>query len=226
MNRKNTFEKVIIILNVLISFLLSILSSLKSVQEVNPSAGIYQSSMLGAYNFFLVLSGIISRPDLDEKLSSEPSKLVNYLSTFGFTLAIILIAFSAYRTGQASEKLSFSSSSASISDIKNESSKSKKETRKTKIVNDEEKQSHSEDKESQEEESDYNRSFFQLIFCLASFQLAVTMTKWQVLVSENGLLLVEDNQFAFYAKIITSFSITILYIFSLFAPLIFPERQF
>jgi serine incorporator 1/3 len=195
------WDRVLVVGNLLISASMTILSAMESIQELNPKAGIFQSSLLGAYNFYLVLSGLLSRPivpTIAPSLSSE--HWIQSITTFGYFMAIFFAAFSAFRTGQASHKLLITrpiEKDEQISDGKNEL-------------------------------DDYSRSFFHFIFLLSALQLAILMNLWRAPEIDhiNKILRIVDLNISFYVKISTSFIITILYTWTLFAPHFFPDREF
>lgn len=186
------WDRFFVILNFFSSLTMTIMSGLESVQDLNPRSGIFQSSLLGAYNFYLILSGILSRPS--DTPSSE--RWIQSLTTLAYFLAIFFAAFSAFRTGQASHKLLITMPS----DSKNED----------------------------EESEDYSRSFFHFIFLLSALQLAILMNRWRAPEMDltEKLLKIVDLNISFYVKLSTSWVITLLYIWTIFAPYFFPDRDF
>ena len=182
--------------NLLSSWLMSFLSTLQSVQDLNPRAGIFQSSLLGCYNFYLIVCALMFRPGA-ETPSSEP--WIKTLSTFSFFAAIFFVAFSAFRTGQASHKLLITSPKSGEAAEAEE-----------------------------EEDEDYSRSFFHFIFLLAALQLALLMNRWRipVLLEETKRLEIQNSTLSFWISVSTSWVIAVLYIWTLFAPYFFPDREF
>ncbi len=190
------WDRFLVILSLFSSITMTVISGLESVQDFNPKSGIFQSSLLGAYNFYLILSGLLSRPDHTSSLTSE--RWIQTLTTIGYFMAIFLAAFSAFRTGQASHKLLITRPS---DDDKSEES---------------------------EESDDYSRSFFHFIFLLSALQLAILMNRWRApsIDKVTQTLSIVDLNISFYVKVCTSWVITILYIWTLFAPYFFPDRDF
>lgn len=186
-------DQFLIIFNLFSSILMTVLSSLESVRDFNPRSGIFQSSLLGAYNFYLLLSGLLSRPG--DIVPDE--NWIQTLTTIGYFMAIFFAAFSAFRTGQASHKLLIT-------------------------------RPKEEDEEDEEESEDYSRSFFHFIFLLSALQLAILMNRWRAPEFDyvNKKLNIVDLNMSFYVKISTTWVITILYIWTLFAPYFFPDRDF
>ena len=196
------WDRFLVILNLFTSILMSIISSLEFVQDFNPKSGIFQSSLLGAYNFYLILSGLLSRPDHTNSLTSE--RWIQTLTTIGYFMAIFFAAFSAFRTGQASHKLLITQ--PEITDNSKESTEG----------------------EGGEEPEDYSRSFFHFIFFLSALQLAILMNRWRAPEFDqlNNTWSIVDLSISFLVKVGTSWVITILYIWTLFAPYFFPDRDF
>ncbi len=183
--------------NLLSSWLMSFLSTLESVRDLNPRVGIFQSSLLGCYNFYLVLCALLYRPG-GAKTISEP--WIQTLPTFSFFGAIFFAAFSAFRTGQASHKLLITSPKTGTDGKEQE----------------------------EEEEEDYSRSFFHFIFLLAALQLALLMNRWQipVLLQAEKRLEIQTSLLSFWIQVGSSWVIAALYIWTLFAPFCFPDREF
>lgn len=203
---QSTFEIVLVLCNLLSSWLMSVLSALESVQDINPRAGIFQSSLLGCYNTYLITSALLFRPGNAGSSASESWK-ETLLSVVGYFVAIVMVAFSAFRTGQASSKLLLTSHS--------------KDLESTAAEGDEE-------ADGEEVNEIYNRSFFHFIFLLAALQLAVQMNQWRVpvLLEDAKRLEIQDSHLGFWIKVGTSWGISCMYLWSLFAPYFFPDRDF
>lgn len=75
----------------------------------------------------------------------------------------------------------------------------------------------------------YSYSFFHFVFVIVAFYLAMVITDWSImeadLSSPNGVKIVHGFG-AMWAKIITSWVCSLLYLWTLIAPLIFPDRDF
>jgi len=72
----------------------------------------------------------------------------------------------------------------------------------------------------------YNYSRFHLIFMVAAMYLIVSLTSWQQPVVSGSSLSFEDNGLAFWAKIGIAGIINLFYGWTLFAPIVFPDREF
>lgn len=71
----------------------------------------------------------------------------------------------------------------------------------------------------------YSYSFFHLIFSLASMYSAMLLTGWSTSVGESGKL-VDVGWPSVWVRIVTCWATAILFLWSLVAPIMFPEREF
>lgn len=71
----------------------------------------------------------------------------------------------------------------------------------------------------------YSYTFFHLIFSLASMYSAMLLTGWSTSVGESGKL-VDVGWPSVWVRIVTGWATAALFIWSLVAPLIFPDREF
>lgn len=71
----------------------------------------------------------------------------------------------------------------------------------------------------------YSYSFFHIIFSLASMYSAMLLTGWSNSVGGSGNL-VDVGWPSVWVRIITGWATAALYIWSLVAPILFPEREF
>lgn len=71
----------------------------------------------------------------------------------------------------------------------------------------------------------YSYAFFHIIFSLASMYSAMLLTGWSTSVGESGKL-VDVGWPSVWVRIVTAWATAGLYIWSLLAPILFPERQF
>ncbi|RZR89065.1 hypothetical protein BHM03_00016727 [Ensete ventricosum] len=71
----------------------------------------------------------------------------------------------------------------------------------------------------------YSYTFFHLIFSLASMYSAMLLTGWSTSVGESGKL-IDVGWPSVWVRIVTGWATAALFIWSLVAPLIFPDREF
>jgi len=87
----------------------------------------------------------------------------------------------------------------------------------------------------EEEEDDkpaYNYSFFHFTFLLAAMYLGMVLTNWQSVRSVAGeeddgnTILVDQGMVAVWVKVISSWFTLLLYLWTMIAPILFPNRVF
>lgn len=71
----------------------------------------------------------------------------------------------------------------------------------------------------------YSYSFFHIIFSLASMYSAMLLTGWSTSVGESGKL-VDVGWASVWVRILTGWATAALFIWSMVAPHLFPEREF
>lgn len=71
----------------------------------------------------------------------------------------------------------------------------------------------------------YSYSFFHLIFSLASMYSAMLLTGWTSSVGESGKL-VDVGWSSVWVRAVTGWVTAALYVWSLVAPILFPDREF
>jgi hypothetical protein len=184
------------ILNLFIIGLMNICSVLESVREANPSAGLFQSSMLSVYVVFLLSSALIetNNPLQPTKASSKFTDAVSFAA---IAATLMSVAYSAYSTGMDSHKLTSTSPSLPSTTDDND-----------------------------DEVTEYNYPLYQFVFVCASLYTGLLITSWKKPTIVEGALYLVDVRLSFWVKVGTSWLVAALYIWSLFAPLILTERDF
>lgn len=71
----------------------------------------------------------------------------------------------------------------------------------------------------------YSYAFFHIIFSLASMYSAMLLTGWSTSVGESGKL-VDVGWPSVWVRVLTSWATAGLFIWSLIAPILFPDREF
>jgi len=226
-----------ITINFIACFCLSISSIHPKVQEKNPKVGLLQAAVVSTYTTYLVWSALSSEPD-NMKCSSFPLGSGDHVSLFtGVAFTFLALIYSALRV------------SSSGDDVLGVSRKQQKETLLSAVPSDDEEEGKTADgkktekaKEEEPEESEsesaeddpvgYNYSFFHFTFMLASMYVGMVLTNWDLVspankegVPENAIL-VDQGMAAVWVKMVSSWITLVLYLWSIIAPIIFPDRQF
>jgi len=69
--------------------------------------------------------------------------------------------------------------------------------------------------------------FFQLLLVLASVYYSMLLTNWgNPTIFDNTITFYSSNNTSFWIKLIAQWLTTAIYLFSQFAPMIFPDREF
>ncbi|KAE9524676.1 hypothetical protein AGLY_014726 [Aphis glycines] len=216
-------NKFFITLTVIICIVISSISITSCVQRVHEKSGLLQSSIVSLYVVYLTWSALNSGPEtqcnksLAEILSlsnSDGSKVhfgsENFVSIGIFVLFVL---YSAIKTGSSS-KFSMSNSTERIgndSDLEG-GPVSGNDDNSGKLFDDE------------KEGVAYSWSFYHFTFAMATLFLMMTLTNWY---SPNSSL---ENLHPDYAstwiKILSCWVCAGLYVWTLVAPIILPDREF
>jgi hypothetical protein len=198
-------------INLVGTFIITMITVHPKIQEKNPRNGLLQSSVVTLYSTYLIWSALASEP-ADIKCNSfapfnaDPISASGGFSLFlGVCFTFLALVYAALRAGSSGEDFSSTTPSVPVTKI------SKKKLLDDAVPlenvdkeNNETEENHSGEEEieveehSDEESSDaegpvgYNYSFFHFTFLLASLYLSMVLTGWQT-VSNNS----EEEQAAF-----------------------------
>ncbi|KAF8400463.1 hypothetical protein HHK36_013761 [Tetracentron sinense] len=175
------------------------------------SGSILPASVISLYCTYLCYSGLSSEPrDYECNGLHKHSKAVSTSTlTLGLLTTVLSVVYSAVRAGSSTALLSPPSSPRAGAEKpllplnKKDEEEEKKAARPV----------------------TYSYSFFHIIFSLASMYSAMLLTGWSTSVGESGKL-VDVGWASVWVRIITGWATATLYIWSLVAPLLFPEREF
>ncbi|TPX33217.1 hypothetical protein SmJEL517_g03825 [Synchytrium microbalum] len=179
--------------NLILVVFQSVVALLPAVQEANPTSGLLQPAMLSLYNTYLIGSAVANNP---QQCSSGATS-----SDASWTLAIQIIG--AILTLLA---LGYSAVSSGSSEFTGSS----------------------DDMDDEQEGTAYNYSFFHFAFLLASFFMASVVTNWGSLnqydTTGNTVPIAIDKGYgAIWVKVVSSWVNVLLYMWTLCAPLLFPD---
>jgi len=185
----------------------SILSISPKVQDANPRTGLLQSAMVTLYTIYLVFSAILSESPETMPCNSigTGAGTQTWSLILGGLLTIVAVCYSTFRA------------SSSYRNLVGET---------TPMVNPETVPSDSQEHEDEIEETTYNHSFFHLAFALGACYIAMLLTNWQTLThNETQEIVVDQGEVSMWIKIVSSWITTLLYSWSLVAPVLFPNRE-
>ncbi|XP_032679737.1 probable serine incorporator isoform X4 [Odontomachus brunneus] len=218
-------NKFFISFNLILCVITSIISILPSVQEHQPRSGLLQSSIVTLYVVYLTWSGISNSPDRECNpgflgiLAGDDIKTQNRVafdkeSIIGLVIWFSCVLYSSLRTASKSSKITMSENVLVQDNGAVEGRNADAESGNDAKVWDNE-----------EEKVAYNWSFFHLMFALATLYVMMTLTNWYRPNSSN-LDTLNSNAASMWVKIISSWMCLGLYVWSLIAPTVFPNRDF
>ncbi|XP_057537134.1 uncharacterized protein LOC130814894 [Amaranthus tricolor] len=175
------------------------------------NGSILPASVISFYCMYLCYSGLASEPrDYQCNGLHKHSQAVSTTSlTFGLLTTVLSVVYSAVRAGSSTTLLSPPSSpraGAGRPLLPLDKAAEEEEKENAKPVT-------------------YSYSFFHLIFSLASMYSAMLLTGWSASVGETGKL-VDVGWPSVWVRIITGWATAALYIWSMVAPFMFPDREF
>jgi len=220
-----------ITMNLILVLLVSVLSILPGVQAKNPRVGLLQASVVSLYSTYLVWSSLASEPQ-DMKCSSfqpfgEPSEASQGFATFfGIAFTFLALIYAAVRAGTIN-------ASDAVNDNDHLVTSPKAKTHEGEDSSDhssaEEEHSSDEDAHGNGKPVAYNYSFFHLTFFLASMYLGMVLTGWQTVsggTNNVNEVHVDVSMASVWVKAVSSWVVLLLYLWTVIAPLVFPNRKF
>ncbi|XP_034173795.1 serine incorporator TMS1 isoform X5 [Osmia lignaria lignaria] len=214
-------NKFFISFNLILCVIASIISILPIVQEHYPRSGLLQSSIVSLYVVYLTWSGISNSPDLKcnpgflELISGNARNRVAFdkESIIGLIIWFSCVLYSSLRTASKSSKITMSENvlvrDNGAVEGRNPDSEAGNEAKVW---------------DNEEESVAYNWSFFHLMFALATLYVMMTLTNWYQ--PNSDLDTFNSNTASMWVKIISSWMCLGLYVWSLIAPAVLPNRDF
>ena len=205
----NTF---FITFNLILCVIQIALSIHPKILDANRKGGLLPACFLSVYNVYLVAIATSNNPaqcgvlsSLSAQTASDSQSSVNTaLQISGIVFAVLAIAYSAFSGG---------STDIIVPDTRNSN-----------------RDNETPDLDDEAEQVAYNYSFFHFIFCLASFYFASVFTNWNSITSAStsgdSLVAINKGYGAVWVPIVSSWVNVALYVWSLVAPLVFPDREF
>lgn len=210
------WQKFFISSNLILCVFLSVLSILPQIQERQPRSGLLQSSLLTAYVFYLTWSALNSssseqcKPSLkSSKEPIDPTKDSGMHADAFVSLIIwfVCVIYSSIRNSSNASvdrlTLTVQTENDSNRDVENNVNQSK---------------------DNEVDATTYSWSFFHLMFAMASLYVMMTLTSWSKPDADPSKAL--DNSSSMWVKIISSWLCSGLYIWTLAAPILLPDRDF
>ncbi|KAF3432520.1 hypothetical protein FNV43_RR27260 [Rhamnella rubrinervis] len=197
------------------------------------NGSILPASVISLYCTYLCYSALASEPrDYECNGLHKHSKAVSTATlTLGLVTTVLSVVYSAVRAGSSTTLLSPPSSPRAVLQFNQlmsvdicDSGVPGEGAGKPLLPLDSKREEH-EEKEKANKPVSYSYSFFHIIFSLASMYSAMLLTGWTTSVGESGKL-VDVGWPSVWVRILTVWATAGLYIWSLVAPIMFPEREF
>jgi hypothetical protein len=185
-----------------------------AIVALHPAVGgsILPASVISLYCMYLCYNGLSSEPrDYECNDLHRHSKAISTGSlTLGLLTTVLSVVYSAVRAGSSTTLLSQPSSPRGGSGkpllpLDNKADEEEEKEKSSPVT--------------------YSYTFFHIIFSLASMYSAMLLTGWSTSVGESGKL-VDVGWPSVWVRIITGWATAALYIWSLVAPILFPDREF
>ncbi|XP_068694453.1 probable serine incorporator [Montipora foliosa] len=201
-------NKFFISFNFIMCFIISIISILPRIQEVQPRSGLLQSSIISLYASYLTLSALANKPQ-NEACGSSLGTIENSETlalVVGLAIMFILVIYSSIRTVGSADKLSPAGGTGM-------SAKDDDEEKGQQVISDE------------EDGVAYSYSYFHFIFFLASLYIMMMLTNWY---SPQGSKLENFQRTggSVWVKMVSCWLGFALYLWTLLVPLCCPNRDF
>ncbi|RVE50549.1 hypothetical protein evm_004776 [Chilo suppressalis] len=214
-------SKFFISINLILVVIASAVSILPSVQEHQPRSGLLQSSVVSLYVFYLTWSALSNGAAECNAISGGSQSSFDKQSMVGLAIWVCSVLYSSMRTASSSSKLTMSDhilakegSAGQGGLIANEEGGDGGEAARG-----------ADEAKVYDNEADgvaYSWTFFHIVFALATLYIMMTLTNWYNPSSE----LSKQNAASMWIKITSSWLCIGLYIWTLVAPAVFPDRDF
>ncbi|KAM5135382.1 serine incorporator 3 [Mantella aurantiaca] len=235
-------NKFFISFNMILCFIVSVISILPKVQEHQPRSGLLQSSVITLYTVYLTWSAMSNEPDrtcnpslmtILNKISAPtltsqnetfpasptpgPIKSLQWWDTqsiIGLILFVLCLLYSSIRNSTNSQvnKLTLSANDTPMLDDTVGSGSYGEEGEVRRVVDNE------------KDGVQYSYSFFHLMLCLASLYIMMTLTNWYS--PDADLNTITSKWPAVWVKISSSWVCLLIYTWTLVAPIFLPNRDF
>uniref|UniRef100_A0A5S6QZS7 Serine incorporator 1 n=1 Tax=Trichuris muris TaxID=70415 RepID=A0A5S6QZS7_TRIMR len=228
-NSSCLLNRTFISINLILCIVLSVVAVLPKVQQYQPKSGLLQASFISAYIMYLTWSAMSNEPDPvcnpslisiffppNSTVTPAPSQSgyagVSSQSMIGMVIWLFVVLYTCIRTSTASaaEKMAIKSESTPIKDGPSGESSTANGA-------------HVWDNEA--DGVSYNYSFFHFVFFLASLYVMMSLTNWYR-PDEADLFRLNSNMASVWVKIASSWVCAAIYLWTLVAPIVMPNRDF
>ncbi|VUZ44279.1 unnamed protein product [Hymenolepis diminuta] len=227
------FGKMLVSINLFLCVIFSIVSILPAVQEKLPSSGLLQSSCISAYIMYLTWSALVNIPDIkcnptlrtiNTTTTDENGKTIevvtadlnfNWQTGVSLTILFCSVVYACIRTSSHSAVglLMISGGGDTANAVEPDGYDAVTAKRGGQRVWDNERDCVA-----------YSYSMFHFMMLLATLFVMMSITNWYSPDTRTGLL--SANHASFWIKAVSSWVCASIYIWTLIAPALFPNREF
>jgi len=202
-----------ITVNLILVLIVSGLSIHPRIQASNPRMGILQSSTVSAYSTYLIFSAVMSDPSSCNPWA-DSSSASNIGIVIGSLFTLIAVCYGAFSSGSKVDENPFGETAPLTK---------------------------SGEKEGEEEEGEhpvvpqhdpsepvgYSISKFHIVFAMGAMYVAMLMSDWHTVSGTNpGSLTIDMGVPSFWVKIWSSWICFAVFLWTVLAPVCFPDRDF
>nr|CAG4641747.1 EOG090X07ET [Eurycercus lamellatus] len=223
-------NKFFISMNLILCFMVSAVAILPKVQEYQPRSGLLQASVVSLYTLYLTWSAMSNQPDMTCKPNfsdiinggtpgqTDPEKKPTFdaESIVGLVIFFCCVLYSSIRTASHGQTERLIGSDKVLAKNDDGSSGSGGDVHEV--------ESGGKAWDNEESGVAYSWSFFHLMFALSTLYVMMTLTNWYKPTSD--LTKLSSNEASVWIKIISSWICLALYLWSLVAPILLPDREF
>lgn len=220
-------NKFYISFNLVLCFITSMVAIHPKVQECQPSSGLLQAAVITLYTMYLTWSAMSNEPD--ERCNPSGDLISSSNLSVGFSngrtiiaavLMFVMVVYSCLRTSNSSNSLTATESMEETllqddsRDVESGSGSTEENKPRFQRVRDDESTA-----------VNYNYSFFHITFFLASLYIMMTLTNWYS-PKDSDFTTLTSNWATVWVKISSSWVCLVLYLWTLLAPVLLPDRDF
>lgn len=230
-------NKFFISFNLILVVIISVVSVLPSVQESQPRSGLLQSSVVGLYVMYLTWSAVSNNPVkkcnpgllafLGDSSASSRSMAFDKEGLIGLAIWVCCVLYSSLRTASSSSRITMSEhvlvkDTGAVNPGGDRPLVGNEETGSLEAGDVE----HGRQKvwDNEEDGTAYSWSFFHIMFGLATLYVMMTLTNWYK--PNSSLETLNSNEASMWVKIVSSWMCLALYVWTLVAPTLLPDRDF
>ncbi|KAG2341376.1 TMS membrane protein/tumor differentially expressed protein [Suillus weaverae] len=254
-----TLNRFFISLNLALCIIITIMSIHPAIQASNPRSGLAQSGMVAAYCTYLVVSAVSNHAHQSCNPLNRTDKTRTTTVVLGAVFTFLAIAYSTSRAATQSRalvgrgkkggavQLPVDVSEPSEMDVVSTQPGRTESPRYQALLaaveagaipasaldeedDDDEDDNYGDAKDDERSGTRYNYSWFHVIFAIGAMYVAMLLTDWNVMSTEQGPVDSEEvvrigrSEIAMWMRIVSSWVCMLLYMWSLLAPVLMPDR--